>query len=203
MNDPIKFVYLHGFTGASTLAYGACVYIKSVTKAGNIKISFVTSNSRLVPFKNKFSTPRLELLGNFILAKLVNVVYNALLQEIVIRSYYYWSDSMISLAWIVARHKEFKLFVENRVIVIINLIAMKRWHYVSTKQKVADFITRFNSVDLANNSMWCKEPKFLSYYFKESSHDKKNVDFVNLKDSPLTQYSDEVKNICSVNLCYD
>ena len=116
MNDPIKFVYLHGFTGASTLAYGACVYIKSVTKAGNIKISFVTSNSRLVPFKNKFSTPRLELLGNFILAKLVNVVYNALLQEIVIRSYYYWSDSMISLAWIVARHKEFKLFVENRVI---------------------------------------------------------------------------------------
>ena len=103
MNDHIKFVYLHGFSDASTLAYGACVYIKSVSKAGNIKISFVTSKSRLVPSKKKFSTPRLELLGNFILAKLINVVYNALLQEIVTRSYYFWSDSMISLAWIVAR----------------------------------------------------------------------------------------------------
>ena len=43
MNDPIDFVYLHGFSDASTLAYGPCVYIKSVSKAGNIKVSFVTS----------------------------------------------------------------------------------------------------------------------------------------------------------------
>ena len=108
MNDPIEFDYLHGFSDASTLAYGACVYIKSVSKAGNIKISFVTSKPRLVSLKKKLSAPRLELLGNFILAKLINVVYNALLQEVIIRSYYCWSDSMISLAWIVARRKEFK-----------------------------------------------------------------------------------------------
>ena len=87
-----------------------------------------------------------------------------------------------------------KLFVENRVIVIRNLIPIKRWHYVSTKENVADFITRFNSVDLANNSMWWKGPKFLHYSFEESSHDRKNVDFVNLKDSLVTQYNDEVKN---------
>ena len=107
MNDPIEFIYLHGFSDAFTLAYSACVYIKSVSKAGNIKVLFVTSKSRLVPFKKKFSTPRLVLLGNFILAKLINFVYNVLLQEIVIQSYYCWSDSMISLAWMVARHKEF------------------------------------------------------------------------------------------------
>ena len=96
------------------------------------------------------------MLGNFILAKLINVAYNSLLQEIVFRSYYCWSDSMISLAWIAARHKEFKLFVENRVIVIRNLIPIKRWHYVSTKENAADFITCFNSADLVNNSMWWK-----------------------------------------------
>ena len=39
------------------------------------------------------------------------------------------------------------------------------------------------------------------YYFEDSSHDGKNVDFVNLEDSLRTQYSDEAKNICSVNLC--
>ena len=88
MNDPIEFVYLHGFSNTSTLAYGACVYIRSVPKAGNIKISFVTSKSHLVPLKKKLSTPRLELLGNCILVKLIHVVYNVLLQEVIIRSYY-------------------------------------------------------------------------------------------------------------------
>ena len=127
MNDSIEFVYLHGFSDASTLVYGACVYIKSVSKAGNIKKSFVTSKSRLVPSKKKLSTPRLELWGNFILTKLINAVCNALLQEVIIRSYYCWSDSMILLAWIVARHKGFKLFVENRVIVIRDLIPIDRW----------------------------------------------------------------------------
>ena len=61
---------------------------------------------------------------------------------------------MISLPWTAARNKEFKLFVENRVIVIRNLISIVRWHYISTKENVVDFITRFNSVDLVNNSMW-------------------------------------------------
>ena len=105
------------------------------------------------------------------------------------------------MAWIVARQKEFKLFVENRVIVIRNLILIDRWHYVSTKENVADIITRFNSIGLVNNSMWLKGPKFLYCYFEESSHYRKNVDFVNLDDTLLTQYNDEVKNICRVNLC--
>ena len=62
------------------------VYTKSKAEAGNIKISFVASKSRLVLLKKKFSTPHLELLENFILVKLINVVYNALLQEFIIRS---------------------------------------------------------------------------------------------------------------------
>ena len=187
--------------GAYILAYGACVYIKSVSKAGNIKISFVASRPRLVPFKKKISAPLLELMRNFILAKLIHVVYNALFQETVIRSYYFWPDSIISLAWIVARHKVFKLFAQNRVTVVRNSIPIERWHYVSTKENVADFVTRFNFVDLVNNSMWWKGPKFLHYYFEGNSHCRENVDFDSLKDSLPTQYNDEVKNICSVNLC--
>ena len=183
------------FSDASTLAYGASVYIKSTSKTGNTKISFVTSKSHLVPLKKKFSAPRLELLRNFILTKLINVVFNALLQEVIIRSYYCWSDLMILLAWIVVRHKEFKLCVENRVIVrvivIRNLIPIDRCQYVSTKENVADIITRFNSIDLVSNSMWWKRPKFLYCYFEESSHDRKNVDFINLEDSFLTQYNEQ------------
>ena len=40
--------------------------------------------------------------------------------------------------------------------------------------------------------MWWKGLKFLHYYFEESSDDRKNVDFVNLDDSLLTQYNNEV-----------
>ena len=204
MNDPIEFVYLHDFSDASTLPYGAYVYIKFASKAGNTKILFATSKPCLFPLKKKFSTPRLEWLGNFILAKLWNVAYNALLQEVTIRSYFCWSDSMNSLAWIVARHKEFKLFVENRVIVFRNLIPIDRWHYFSTKEDVADIMTHFDSIDLVNNGILWKWPKFLYCYFEERSYHKENVDFVNLEDSLLTQCNDETKIICSVNMhnCY-
>ena len=86
--------------------------------------------------------PSLELLGNFILAKLINAAYNAFLEEIFIRSYYCWSDSMISLVSIVGQHKEFNLFVENRLFVIRNLIIpIEIWHYVNTKENIVDFIT--------------------------------------------------------------
>ena len=109
---------------------------------------------------------------------------------------------MVSLAWIVARHKEFKLFVENRVIVIRNLIPIDRWHYVSTKENIADILTRFNLIDLVSNSMWWKGPKFLYCYFEKCSLDRKNVNFVNLEDSLMTLYNDEVKNICRVTYVY-
>ena len=105
------------------------------------------------------------------------------------------------MAWIIAQPKEFKLFAENRVIVIRNLVPIDRSHYVRIEENVADIITRFNSIDLVNISMWSEGTKFLYNYFEESSHDRKNVDFVNLKDSLLTQYNNEIKNIFTVNLC--
>ena len=65
-------VYLHGFSDASERAYTACVYIKSITKSGNTKIKLVAAKNRLVPSKKNLTIPRLELLGNFILSKLMD-----------------------------------------------------------------------------------------------------------------------------------
>ena len=45
--DPVDRVYLHGFSDASEMAYGACVYMKSVTRAKNISITLVTAKSSL------------------------------------------------------------------------------------------------------------------------------------------------------------
>ena len=57
-NDPVQSFYLYGFSDLSLLAYGACVYLKAVTKSSNIYVSLVASNSRLVPATKKFTIPK-------------------------------------------------------------------------------------------------------------------------------------------------
>ena len=78
ISDPVSTISLHGFSDASELAYGACIYIKSIRRSGNINVNLVTSKSRVIPMKKKYSIPRLELLGVFILSKLMETVLNSL-----------------------------------------------------------------------------------------------------------------------------
>ena len=56
--DPIKEIYLHGFSDASQSAYAACIYLQSVTQLGNVTVKFVTANSRVIPIKKSFTILR-------------------------------------------------------------------------------------------------------------------------------------------------
>ena len=112
LEDPIVNIELHTFSDLSFLAYGGCIYLKFVTSTAKITISFVTSKWRIVPTKKiDFTVPRLELLGNFILSKLMVNVLAALGNDNVMNLVYCWTDSRISLAWIrsVIRKKRSKL----------------------------------------------------------------------------------------------
>ena len=71
ISDPIDNISLQGFSDASELAYGVCIYIKSIYRSGNIIIKLMTSKSRVISMKKKYSVPHLELLGAFILSKLM------------------------------------------------------------------------------------------------------------------------------------
>ena len=51
IRDPVEKYYLHGFSDASNSAYAAVVYIKPVTKYGNISVTLMTSKSRIVQFQ--------------------------------------------------------------------------------------------------------------------------------------------------------
>ena len=62
---------LHGFSDASDRAYAAVIYMRSCYTDGRIDVRLVSSKSRVAPLK-KQSTPRLELLGAVLLARLVN-----------------------------------------------------------------------------------------------------------------------------------
>ena len=50
--------------------------------------------------KKKLTISKLELLGNFILSNLIEVVFTALSEEIRITGLFFWSDSTTSLVWI-------------------------------------------------------------------------------------------------------
>ena len=61
---------------------------------------------------------------------------------------YCWSDSQISLAWIKAVDKEFRVFVQNRVVDIRRNVNPNSWFYCRTYDNPADIITRFKTLSL-------------------------------------------------------
>ena len=75
--DPLELVELHGFSDASFQNYGAFIFVRSVSQSGKISVSLVAAKSRLVPMKPP-TIPRLELLGNLLLSRLMVSVENPL-----------------------------------------------------------------------------------------------------------------------------
>ena len=153
--DYIVLYQLHGFCDASEKAYVCCIYLKCITKNNFVSSWLVASKSRVAPIKRKLSIPRLELLGNLILSRLILTVLNAFQGEIIISCLNAWTDSKVSLAWIKALEKEFQTFVQNRVVEIRKNISPENWSYCSTKVNPSDLITRLDkNIDLSKNSLW-------------------------------------------------
>ncbi|GFU53380.1 integrase catalytic domain-containing protein [Trichonephila clavipes] len=67
-------IELHAFSNASEKAYGSSIYLKSISALGEVKVSLVTSKSRVSPLK-QISIPRLELCGAVLAAKLMKNVF--------------------------------------------------------------------------------------------------------------------------------
>lgn len=62
---------LYGFCDSSEKAYGACIYLAKVNKAGNRELKLLTAKSKVAPAK-QVTLPRLELLAAHLLAKLMH-----------------------------------------------------------------------------------------------------------------------------------
>ena len=100
----MESIYSHGILDALELAYAAIIYLKYITKTGGTSVKFVTAKSQIVPARKKFTIPCIELLGNYILTKLMTSVREAISEEIVVSNDLCWSDSMISLSCIFHCH---------------------------------------------------------------------------------------------------
>ena len=86
---------LHGFSGASSLAYGASIYLRTLYKSGLIEVNLICAKSCIAPIKT-ITIPRLELLGNLLLSHLMDSVKLPLKEELKFDRSCYWTDSKIS-----------------------------------------------------------------------------------------------------------
>ena len=65
-------IQLHGFSDASQSTYAAVVYLRMMDSK-EVHVSLVASKTKVAPLK-RFTIPRLELCGAYILAKLLEHV---------------------------------------------------------------------------------------------------------------------------------
>lgn len=157
--NPVR-IDLHGFCDASMDAYGACIYLRSLSHDNNIQVSLLCSKVRVSPLKT-LTIPRLELCGVLLLTKLVNKVINSM--DLDINCIYLWCDSTVVLAWIRTCPSLLQTFVSNRVSQIQDLSNEHHWRYIRSQDNPADILSRgvFPEKILSCRNWWYG-PDFLS-----------------------------------------
>ncbi|XP_055614961.1 uncharacterized protein LOC129761273 [Toxorhynchites rutilus septentrionalis] len=151
-------IELHLFSDASDIGYGACAYLRSVSNSGQIKITLLTSKSRIAPLK-KQSTPRLELCGALLSAELYQRIAASLQ---ITFSTVFWTDSTTVINWLKATPSTWTTFVANRVSKIQHATQHCSWNHIAGLENPADVISRgCMASDLIFNKLWWKGPGWL------------------------------------------
>ena len=120
----------------------------------------MASKSRIAPMKNIQSLPRLALMGNLILCRLIVAIIEGLRGDTAFDTISCYTNSQICLAWICSLEKEFKTFVQNRVLEIRNSLSRDKWFYCRLELNPADLLTRTN-LDNLSSHIWFEGPTFL------------------------------------------
>ncbi len=160
LNLPILNQQLHGFSDASNSAYGAVIYLRTVYSNSEVTITLVTSKARVTPLK-PVTIPRLELSAAHLLSKLLMTVASDL--GIPSSNVFAWTDSTITLCWILKVPSSLKTFVANRVAAIQEMVPPLRWRHVASKDNPADLASRgVSPQQLINSSLWWYGPSWLN-----------------------------------------
>lgn len=153
-------IELHVFTDASQTAYGACAFIRSVNSNDDVTVRLLCSKTRVAPLK-PVTIPRLELCGALIGARLQSKIIKSM--HINFDRIIMWTDSTIVLGWLRMSPHSLKVFVQNRIVEINDLMAGKGiWCHVDGKSNPADLLSRGTSLaELSSSNLWWRGPDFL------------------------------------------
>lgn len=158
-DDDVQRIELHIFSDASEKAYGACVYVRSVSQTGSVLVRLLMAKSRVAPLKPT-TIPRLELCGALVGTRLYKKASDSL--RLKVQSVVFWTDSTIVLGWLKMMPNKLQPFVRNRVAEIVEATGNHVWRHVPTTQNPADFISRgVNIISLETLDLWWSGPSFL------------------------------------------
>jgi hypothetical protein len=157
--ERLERIELHGFSDASEVAYGACIYLRSIDVQGKITTRLLCSRSRVAPLK-RLSLPRLELCAAMLLAEMYQASLRAL--KISFNKVRFWTDSMVVLVWLKSPAVSWKTFVANRVNHIQETTNIEDWNHISSKENPADLVSRGVDANVLRNlSLWWNGPNWL------------------------------------------
>ncbi|XP_038120004.1 uncharacterized protein LOC119770021 [Culex quinquefasciatus] len=161
VENPVHVEY-HVFVHTFEAAYGACIYARSISQSGLVKISLLAAKSRPAGLK-KVTLARLELCAALIAAWLYRKVVQALKMEGT--ESWFWSDSTVVLAWLRSPSYVWPTFVANRVSHIQELTKGHRWNHVKGTENPADLVSRgVMPKDLVGLRLWFYGPKWLESF---------------------------------------
>ena len=182
VNDAVTSARLVGYCDASKSAYAATVYLQLKT-VSCVLTEFVCSKTRVAPLK-ELTIPRLELLSALLLARLISTLQMALKPEVRLEEPVCNTDSQVALHWISGEAREWKQFVQNRVIEIRKLVPHSRWRHCPGTQNPADIPSRGVSVVefKEKEQLWLHGPKGpVQYDICKFSDDPSNECLVEMK----------------------
>ncbi|XP_055715003.1 uncharacterized protein LOC129809212 [Phlebotomus papatasi] len=163
VSSPVS-MELHAFSDASTLGYGAALFLVSVDSNGHRSARILTAKSRITPLKPKDSAtvaltiPKAELCGAVMATKLMEQVS----QSLEISKRFFWSDATVILYQLHSPSEKREKFVRNRVHEILKSSEAKDWRYVPTKENPADLLSRgSSSSQLIKSDLWWLGPSWL------------------------------------------
>ncbi|XP_057660737.1 uncharacterized protein LOC130896573 [Diorhabda carinulata] len=179
-NKEISKIELHSFSDASTEAYGACVYIRTIYTDKTVSCVLISAKSRVAPLKT-ITIPRLELCGMLLSANLTQGVKNILEPKVDINSVNLWTDSQIALCWCKSHPSRWSTFVSNRVAKIQALTTNFQWRHVGSSDNPADLLSR-GKFTPEIYSMWFNGPKLLNEFSSGFPQYEINKNLVNVPE---------------------
>ena len=171
---------IHNFSDASFSGYGACSYLRAISKSGQIRCSLVMGKARVAPTKLT-TIPRLELSSAVTSIRNGDVVKREL--EIENLQEFYWTDSKVVLGYLNNDAKRFHTFVANRITRIKSSTNPEQWRHVSSEENPADYASRGLNAAQLKRSNWLKGPNFL--WQKDLPREEETVGEVETTDPEL------------------